>query len=193
MPDSSAPSILDTANRVASTAAELMPLLARANEPPDDNEKELELETPYGKVELEFEPQSSKKEERKKRREERAAARALKRASKKAAAAPEAAADVVQKASGGRGGKILLVLAIIVAVSAFIAVAWWLFARPPDDVFDEVPDEFRGPEDESASEAPQGLAAKANQRFRSAIRAGQRASRDEQLEQEQRVRELTGQ
>ena len=100
---------------------------------------------------------------------------------------------MVQKASGGRGGKILLVLAIIVAVSALVGVAWWLFARPPDDVFDEVPDDFRGPEGESASEAPQGFAARAKQRFRSAIRAGQRASRDEQLEQEQRVRELTGQ
>ena len=202
MADSSAPSILDSASKMATAAAQIAPLLTNnhAADDDDDNEKELELETPFGKVELEWEPKSSKKEQRKQRKEERSAARALKRAAKDAAkkakdapeAAAEKAAEVVHKSSG-RGGRILLILAVIVAVSAFVAVAWWLFARPPDDVFNEVPDEFRSPEDESASEPPQGFAAKAKQRLRSAIRAGQRASRQEQIEQEKRVRELTGQ
>src|SRR5262245_39649583 len=134
MADSSAPSILDTANRVASVAADLAPLLTGDQGSRDDreNEKELELETPFGKVELEFEPKTTKKEESRLRREQKAAARALKKASKQAKkeaeTAGEAAAEVVQKARSGRGGKILLGLAIIVAVSAFIGVAWWLFA-----------------------------------------------------------------
>ncbi len=153
----------------------------------DEPEYEVEFQTPFGKLEFEFEPLTSKHKRDKKRAEQ--AERDTKK--KAAEAAKKAEARVMKQASSGGGGKLLLVILVIGAVMALIALAIWLFARPGID--DEaVPPEFRtdGVADPAMAE-PQGFAGRARARIRSAVRAGRHASREAQQEQEQRFENMT--
>lgn len=159
----------------------------------DEPEYEVEFQTPFGKLEFEFEPLTSKQKRDKKRAEQ--AERDTKK--KAATAAKQAEQRVMKQASsgGGGGGKLLLVLLIVGAVMALIALAIWLFARP--DIDDEaVPPEFRADgvgaiDDAAIIPEPQGFVGKARARVRSAVRAGRHASREAQQEQEQRFENMT--
>jgi len=162
----------------------------------EDPEHEFELMTPFGKLELEFEPTSRKeRREQKKRAKEQAAAekeaakqqaKALKQQAKKGVEKVREEAQAHAR-KGGAKGKIALILLAIALVGGAIALAYWLFARTPEDL-DKVPEEYRADEVERE---PEGFVAKARQRMRHAVRAGQRASRDAQLEQQQRYEEMT--
>ena len=151
----------------------------------DDLEREIEFETPFGKIELEFEPTSKKKKKDRERREkaEREAAKAAEKARQQLAEQQSKAA----RSGGGGGGKLLIVLLVIGLIGATIAVAWWLFARPAEEL-DEVPEQLRvAPEPE-----PQGALAKVRARVRDAVRAGKQASSETQREQQARYEQITG-
>ena len=150
----------------------------------EDAEREIEFETPFGKIELEFEPTSKKKKKDAARREkaEREAARAAQKAQQKLTEQQSKATR-----GGGGGGKLLIVLLVIGLIGATIAVAWWLFARPAEEL-DEVPEQLRvAPEPE-----PQGAIAKVRARVRDAVRAGKQASSETQREQQARYEQITG-
>lgn len=160
----------------------------------DEPEYEVEFQTPFGKLEFEFEPVTSKEKRDKKR-----TAQAERDTAKKAAEASKKAEQLVTKqaaSGGGGGGKLLLVLLVIGAVMALVALAIWLFARPGIDDDEAVPPEFRNDgagavDDMAMVDAPHGFAGKARARIRSAVRAGRHASREAQQEQEQRFENMT--
>jgi hypothetical protein len=77
---------------------------------------------------------------------------------------------------------VLIVMGLILVA---VAVAVWLFARPGQE--DEVPAEFRN----DLEPAPQGFVASARRRVGDAVRAGRRASREVQDEQQRKYEELT--
>jgi hypothetical protein len=142
-------------------------------------EYEFEFATPFGNIEFEFEPQST--------RDRKAAERkvqAERRAAKKAAEAARRAAARQQKS--GRGGRLLIVLLVIAIVGAAIIVAYWLFARP-EETDDGVPAEFAN----EPQPAPQGFVARARKRVEDAVRAGRKASRDAQREEREKYERLT--
>lgn len=146
-----------------------------------DLEYEVEFATPFGKLEFEFEPIA-----RKKKKDEERRAQAEQRAARKAAEA----AKKLRTTKGGRGllGNLMIILLVMAVIGALVAVAYWLFAHPGDE--DEaIPPEFAKGEPESA---PQGFAAKARKRIGDAVRAGRRASRQAQREQERKYREYAG-
>lgn len=154
-------------------------------------EHEVELLTPFGKLELEFEPTSKKAERDRKKRDkaEREAARAAKREAEAANKRGKgAAATVIEKRRGGHG-TLVTVLVILAVLAAVVGVAVWLFARKPEEL-EDVPPEYRAPGGEPEPE-PQGFVAKARQRLTHAVHAGQHASRETQLEQQQRYEDLT--
>jgi hypothetical protein len=149
-----------------------------------DLERELEFVTPFGKLELEFEPTEKKQKKDRERREktEREAAKAAERAQRKLAKQAE-------KSARGRGGgsRLLLILLVIGLIGAAIAIAWWLFARPSEEL-EQVPEELRvQPEPE-----PHGAVARFRDRIRHAVREGQRASAETQREQLRRFEDATG-
>lgn len=154
-------------------------------------EHEVELLTPFGKLELEFEP-TPKKEERDRKKREKAEREAAKAAKHEAEAAKKrgkaAAATVVEKQGGGHG-TLLTVFVVLAVLAAAVGVAVWLFARKPEDL-ESVPPEYRAPGGEPEPE-PQGFVAKARQRIAHAVHAGQQASREAQVEQQQRYEDLT--
>ncbi len=161
----------------------------------DDEDYELEFETPFGKLEFEFEPTAVKQRKEQEKREKaaedaaKAAAKAEKKAAKQIAKQGFVAADV---APSKGGGKLLPMLLIFAIVAGAIILAVWLFARPGEDEPETVPPEFLN-EDAmpQPAPAPQGLAAKAQARIREAIRAGRKASREAQHEQEQKFQDMT--
>ncbi len=162
----------------------------------DEPEHELGFMTPFGKLELEFEPTPKKEERDRKKREQaerdaaKAAAAAAKRAEQEAEDAKKRPAskqvDVVAK-SGGGAGKLIIIVAVIGLIAAAVGVAVWLFARKPEDL-ESVPPEYRAVELEPE---PEGFVPKMRQRLRHALREGQQASREAQLEQQQRYEDLT--
>ncbi|MBF6599862.1 MAG: hypothetical protein IVW36_05065 [Dehalococcoidia bacterium] len=162
----------------------------------DAAEHEIEFMTPFGKLELELEPTAKKQERDRKKREkaERQAAKAEAEAARRAeqeaahARAGTRAQEVVVKGGGGMG-KLLVILAVFGLIAAAAGVAVWLFAREPAEL-ERVPPEYRAVELADEPE-PQGLMAKVRHRLRRALREGQRASRDAQIEQQQRYEGLT--
>jgi hypothetical protein len=149
----------------------------------DDLEREIEFVTPFGKIELEFEPTDRRKKKDKERRE-----KAARQAAKAAEKAQQKLAEQRARAEkGGGGGKLLIILLVVGLIGAAIAVAWWLFARPADEL-DRVPEDLRVRTDPE----PQGAFAKIRNRVREGIRAGQKASSETQKEQTRRYEEITG-
>lgn len=153
-------------------------------------EHEVELMTPFGKLELEFEPTPKKEERDRKKRDkaEREAARAARREAAKKRGKAAAATTVIEKRGGGHG-TLLTVLVILGVLAVAVGVAVWLFARKPEEP-ESVPPEYRAPGGEPEPE-PQGFVAKARQRLTHAVHAGQQASREAQVEQQQRYEDLT--
>lgn len=158
----------------------------RGKEKPKKDEKdaleyEVEFETPFGKIEFEFEPIDRKKKKDEERRE-KAEKAALKLAEKQAKLAEKRA----KRGDGRRRGGILVPLLIFALIAGAIIAAYWLFARPGED---EVPPEYLT--DPDMQPQPQGFVEKARARVSSAVRAGRQASREAQREQEQRFEDLT--
>lgn len=162
----------------------------------DEPDHEIEFMTPFGKLELEFEPTTKKQERDRKQREkaEREAAKAEAAAAKRAEQEAEDAkkrppakqVEIVTK-SGGGAGKLILILAVIGLIATAVGVAVWLFARKPEDL-ETVPPEYRAVELEPE---PEGFVPKMRHRLRHALREGQQASREAQMEQQQRYEDLT--
>jgi len=151
----------------------------------EDVEHELEIQTPFGKLELEFEPTSNKERRDRKRREdaERAAAKKAEKATRKAEKRRASRDDADESAGGGHG---LLIFLCVAGLLVAVAVAYRLFARPGDE--EDVPEQYRLAEgEEEPKPEPQGIGA----RVRRAIRAGRQASREAQDEQRRRFEELT--
>ncbi|MHB8375450.1 MAG: hypothetical protein ACYDEB_00630 [Dehalococcoidia bacterium] len=157
----------------------------------EEVEHELELLTPFGKLDLEFEPTSKKAERDRKKHEkaEREAAQAAKREAGDAKKRGKGAVTTVLEKRGGGHGTLLTVLVAIGLIAAAVGVAVWLFARKPEDLA-SVPPEYRVPGAEPEPE-PQGFVAKARRRLTGAVRAGRQASREAQVEQQQRYEDLT--
>lgn len=160
------------------------------------DEYEVEFETPFGKLEFEFEPKSSKerKDREKREKQEADAAKAADKARKKAA---KQALKLEQKGLAAepvvkRGSSVLPILIIFAIVAAAVIVAIWLFARPGDEDPDKVPEEFLNDAPPEPEPAPQGFVAKAQARVRDAVRAGKQASRETQREQQKKFEDLTG-
>lgn len=151
-------------------------------------EYEIEFDTPFGKIEFEVEPASSKERRDKQKREkaEREAAKAAAKAAKKA----EGKLAKRESSGGGRGRSLLAVLVIFAIIASLVAIAIWLFASPGPKEQDEIPEEYLQPGVEPAAE-PEGFAAKMRTRIRHAVRAGRQASREAQQEQERRFKDLT--
>jgi hypothetical protein len=158
----------------------------------DDLEREIEFSTPFGKIELEFEPTSSKQKRDERRREneradaEKSAAKAAKKAARQLERHGEAAVEATRKG----GGMLLPVLIVLGLIVAAVIVAFWLFARPGAET-EEVPEQYRNPDLEPVAEAPQDFVTTARRRIGQAIRAGKQASREAQQEQEHRYQDLT--
>lgn len=146
----------------------------------EDLEYEVEFETPFGKLEFEFEPKS-RKEKKDKDRKAKAEKEAQKRAMQLAKKAEQATAK------GGKGGsnKLMILLIAGLLIGAIVA-AYWLFARPGEPDVDAVPPEL------SNEPQPQTFTQKARARLRDALRAGRNASREAQDEQHERYENLTG-
>lgn len=172
----------------------------------DEVEHEIELMTPFGKLELEFEPTSSKQRREQKQKAKEAAeaakraakeqakalkeqAKALEKGTKSRTKAVKEAATAASKKKGGGKGKIALILLAIALVGGGIAVAYWLFGRKPEEM-ESIPSEYRSDEYAPATE-PEGFVAKTRHRIRHAVRAGQQASREAQIEQQQRYEGMT--
>lgn len=157
----------------------------------DDLEYEWEFATPFGKIEFELDTKDVHEAKERKRREkaERDAAKKAERIAKQAAKEAEkrgiAGPVVIVKRSN-----LVPALVIFAIVAAGIAIAFWLFARPgeDDDDLDAVPPELRTANALAGTEPapPSGIRG----RIQNAIRAGRKASRDAQREQEQRYNEL---
>jgi len=159
----------------------------------DDLEYEWELETPFGKLELELEPKARKEEKERQKREkqERDAAKHASKLAKKAerAARRDAAAAAAGEIVVVKRNNLVPVLVVFAIVVAAIAIAFWLFARPGEEE-DEIPPELRSDESlAAAASQPQGLAG----RIKKAIRSGRQASREAQAEQQRRFEEATKQ
>ena len=141
-------------------------------------EYELAFATPFGNVEFEFEPQST--------RERKAAER---KAQAERRAAQKAAEAAMRRARGRKplfSNRLLIVLVVVAVVGGAFIVAWWLFARPGDED-DGVPPEFAN----EPQPAAQGLLARSRQRVSDAIRAGRKASRDAQREEREKYERLS--
>ena len=148
----------------------------------DDLEYEVEFETPFGKLEFEFEPKALKK-----KRDERRRQRAVREAERAALAAKRKAEEQAIKAEKRRRQfpVFMAVFLGIILLASLIALAFWLFARP-DDNDEEMPPELR----EDTSQA--GVVDRIKRRVRAGIREGKRASREVQDEQRRRFEELAG-
>lgn len=178
------------AERPEAPAQVAAPKLKRKKTEEDDApEYEMAFDTPFGALELEMEPRSSK-EKRELRKREQAAAAAAKAAEK---AARRAAKHPPRPEGESRGHGLLIALLIFAIIAAAVAVAFWLFARPgEEEPEDLVPEDMRNPEMVPVAEPePQGFVAGAQRRIKTAIRAGRSASRETQKEQERRYREMT--
>ncbi len=177
----------ETAMTVAapSAVAEGKKKKKKKKEQEEEPEYELEFETPFGKIEFEVEPHSSKerRDRRKREKAEQAVAKAAARAEKQLAKRGDKPA--------GRGGSLLTVLLIFTIIAAAVAIAIWLFARPGPEEQDQVPPEFLTPEGEPIAVEPQGFLPKMRRRIGTAIRAGRKASREAQQAQERRFEELS--
>jgi hypothetical protein len=156
----------------------------KEKEEEDELEREIEFVTPFGKIELEFEPTPKKQKKDQERR-----AKAAQRAADVAEKAQRKLVEQQAKAErGGRGsGRLLVILLVLALIGAAIAIAWWLFARPVEEL-DRVPEDLRV----QPAPEPQGFVAKMRSRVREGIRAGQRASSETQREQMRRYEEVTG-
>jgi hypothetical protein len=165
----------------------------------DPDEYEVEFETPFGKLEFEFEPKSTKERKDREKREKQAAD-AAKAAEKQRKKDEKQAAKLEKKGLLGaaeapapkRGSNLLPILIIFAIIAAAVIVAVWLFARPGDADPDRVPEEFLNDAPVEPEPAPQGFVAKAQARVRDAVRAGKQASRDTQREQQKKFEDLTG-
>ena len=162
----------------------------------DIDEYEVEFATPFGKVEFEFEPKSTKERKDQEKREKQAldAAKAEDKAHRNAEKLAKkgivAAASVTEPGRGG--GNLLPILLIFALVVGAVALAIWLFARPGDAGPDRVPAEFLNDAPVDPTPQPAGFAAKAQARIRDAVRAGRQASRETQDEQQKKFEDLTG-
>jgi hypothetical protein len=153
----------------------------------EEPEYELGFDTPFGAIEFEIEPASSKelRDKRKREKAERDAAKAEARAAKKAERQLAKGAPV-----GGRRGTLLAALIIFAVVASLVAIAIWLFASPGPKEQDEIPEEYLQPGVEPVAE-PESLGQRVRARLRHAVRAGRQASREAQQEQERRFKDLT--
>jgi hypothetical protein len=152
----------------------------------DELEYEMEFATPFGKLEFEFEPKQ-KKDRRVKARKEKEARESAKKARVAALKAEQKAAKKAQKKGG-----FPVVPVIILALLALTVLAIWLFARPGEDEDDAVPADYLADPQQPVAPEPQGFVAKSKARLRNAVRAGKRASRDAQREQEEKYQQMTG-
>ena len=163
----------------------------------DDLEYEWEFETPFGKIEFELDPKARHEEKERLRREKsereeaKKAAKAAKKSERQAIKMGLREVDVAAAAAGQlvivKRSNWLPVLLVFALVAAAVIVAVWLFARPGDDDTDVVPEEFRADGAPAAAPPPQGIAG----RLKQAIRAGKKASREAQAEQQRRFEEST--
>jgi hypothetical protein len=163
----------------------------------EELEYEWEFETPFGKLEFELDPKARHEEKERLRREKaereeaKKAARAAKKSERQAIKMGLRDVDVAAAAAGQivivRRSNWLPVLLVFALVAAAVIVAVWLFARPGDDDTDVVPEEFRADGAPAAAPPPQGIAG----RLKQAIRAGKKASREAQAEQQRRFEETT--
>ena len=150
----------------------------------------LGFDTPFGSLDIEVEPQSNK-EKRELRKREQAEAAAAKAAARAAAKAAKRAAKHPKPESESRGHGLLIAFVIFAVIAGAIALAFWLFARPGEEEPEVVPEEFRNPEMEPVAAEPQSALSGLQARVRQAIRAGRKASREAQQEQEKRFRQMT--
>lgn len=156
----------------------------------DDFGYDVDFETPFGKIEFALEPSSVKERKDQERRE--------KAEKDRAKAAAKKAENQMKKGDGQKqiiiregGSKLVPILLIFLLVAGAVALAIWLFARPGEPEQDAIPVEFLNDEAQPAP-APQGFAAVAQSRIRSAVRAGRQASREAQAEQDRKFQDLTG-
>jgi hypothetical protein len=160
-------------------------------------EYEWEFETPFGKIEFELDPKARHEEKERLRREKsereeaKKAAKAAKKSERQAIKMGLRDVDVAAAAAGQlaivKRSNWLPVLVVFALVAIAVIVAVWLFARPGEDETDVVPEEFRADGVPAAAPPPQGLAG----RLKQAIRAGKKASREAQAEQQRRFEEST--
>ena len=180
--------IAEGARTRASEFAEALPVGLHVETPKPESKDldyEVELNTPFGIVELEFEPRAKKERKDRERRE-----KAERKAAEKAAAlAAKQTANEAAKAqkSGSLLRSLVIALVVIALVAGAIALVTWLFARPGEED-EDVPDELRAAAQEAA---PQGPIARIKSRVKDAVRQGRKASREAQREQQQRYREMT--
>jgi hypothetical protein len=165
-----------------------------------EDDYEAELQTPFGKLEFEFEPTVVKQEKDRKKREkaEKEAAKAAEKAAAKASKAAKTEGDTERalQLSGNemtivakKGGSRLPLLIIVGLIIGAVILAVWLFARPGEE--DEmVPEEFRNEEAVPAT-GSQTFMEKARRRIREAVRSGRSASREAQEEQQRRFEQMT--
>jgi hypothetical protein len=158
----------------------------KAKKKDDDDEYEVEFETPFGKLEFEFEPRSSK-ERRDREKREKAALIAAKEAAK---AEKKAEQRRAKAATGGGGrGRLPLIILAIVLVGGAIVLAYWLFARPVPE--DRVPEEFLAEPEPEGEPEPAAFIDRMRYRVKNAVRAGRRASYETQLEEQRRYEGMT--
>jgi hypothetical protein len=151
---------------------------------------EWEFDTPFAKLEFEVEPRDTHEEKERKRRE-----KAERDAANKAAKLAKQAAKEAEKR--GITGPVVIVkrnnlftaLVIFTIIVAAIGIAFWLFGRPDEDD-DAIPAELRK---DAVAAAPDDDDAGIFGRLKKAVRAGRRASRDAQDEQQRRFEEATNQ
>ncbi len=154
---------------------------------------DVDVETPFGKIEFALEPSAVKERNDQERREkaERSAAKLARKAAMKAEKLMSKGGAAEQVVVRAGGSKLVPIMLVFLLVAGSVAVAIWLFARPGEDAEDAVPAEFRN-DDAPARPAAVSFAAGARQRISRAVRAGRQASREAQAEQERKFRDLTG-
>ena len=177
--------VLEDAAAAASSIPDPQPAKdAKAPDDDDELEYEVELKTPFGIVELEFEP-LAKRQRKEKERRERAERKAVERAARKA---------IRDAARADRRRTLLrtfvIALAVTVIIGTAVAIAYWLFARPDEVEGEQVPVDYALTP--GAATEPQGVLQRLRARVREAIRQGRRASSEAQKEQVRRIRGMTG-
>jgi hypothetical protein len=186
--------VLEPLIDTAVAAAKPVPNKAKGKKKEEDLDYEWEFDTPFGKLEFELEPRKTH-EEKERKRQAKAEADAARKAAKKTAKLAKLAAKEAEKR--GIDGPVVIVkrsnlvpaLVIFTIIAVGVGVAIWLFARP-DEIEDEIPAELRKDGAYAAAEPePSGPMG----RLKHAIRAGRKASREAQDEQQRRFEEMTKQ
>ncbi|HEY8172381.1 MAG TPA: hypothetical protein VIH21_04785 [Dehalococcoidia bacterium] len=156
----------------------------------DITEREIEFDTPFGKIELEFEPRAVRDEKARERQARSRQETAKRTADAAQKAAAKAKRNAEKRGGGGRGGTLMLVLLIVGGIAALVVVAYWLFARPGPVEDDAWPPALRAIDPDEMAPPPT-FTQRMRARLRDAVRAGRSASREAQEEQQVRYEKLT--